>query len=294
LEEVIDMLKIKTIVILLFVIPSVFGNDNSDMFDKLKKYLFFNYSHISYSERVDEVDNIGMVLDENLKLTPYSVKDNMLKGLQQYANIYANEKLKKNEIKTFKLNSQKFLKIALEENKTERELSLLELEVIRTYSGPELVPLVVDEIVGTQKSYEEKDIVELKRSKIDNLIRLGRFGEARDEMIETNQEHPAFKSTEWDEAFEGQILEVQAKLKATQEKEADTPIEKPEEKPIKNEVVAANATVNEEIKPKVLTEESSPILIQFKSVLEQYGIFILAFLVFLGMYFFSNRKSKKQ
>jgi hypothetical protein len=159
------MLKIKTIVILLFVIPNVFGNDNSDMFDKLKKYLFFNYSHISYSERVDEVDSIGIILDENLKLTPYSVKDNMLKGLQQYANIYANEKLEKNEIKTFKLNSQKFLKIALEENKTERELSLLELEVIRTYSGPELVPLVVDEIVGTQKSYEEKDIVELKRSK---------------------------------------------------------------------------------------------------------------------------------
>jgi hypothetical protein len=37
----------------------------------------------------------------------------------------------------------------------------------------------------------------------------------------------------------------------------------------------------------------APKLIQFKSVLEQYGIFILAFLVFLGMYFFSNRKSKK-
>jgi hypothetical protein len=112
-------------------------------------------------------------------------------------------------------------------------------------------------------------------------------------MIETNQEHPTFKSTEWDEAFESQILEVQEKLKAMQEKEADTLVEKSEEKPIKNEVVAANTTVDKEIKPKFLTEDSSPSLIQFKSVLEQYGIFILAFLVFLGMYFFSNRKSKK-
>jgi hypothetical protein len=298
LEEVINILKINILIVSIITITFLFSSQVFS-FDakKIEGNLKFATSLKDLEEierRVEELNEIEKNIDEELKVNQNDPELLFLKSRAIISYIYTINPpftdVEFEKIKELKIESSTWMLKSAEFN--DNNLSLEKLYVMHDFSS-ELAVYSVDEIIKIDSTIEEKDIIELKRSKIDNLIRLGRFGEARDEMTETNREHPTFKSTEWDEAFEGQILEVQAKLKATLEKEADTPIEKPEEKPIKNQVVTADTTVDEEMNPMVLTEDSNPRLIQLKSVLEQYGIFILAFFVFLGMYFFSRRKSKK-
>jgi hypothetical protein len=287
----------KIIIVFIMILSPVvsFSLERDAIETKLYIDSTFKRSGQSIEERVIELDKIKFEINKELELNEFDSELLFFKGMviRQYAYTFKDPitSLDLEKLKLIGVESDTWLLKSIENGMG--GLTVSQLYMLKG-SSLELAVKTIDEIISRDKRLIEDDrIVELKRQKIDNLIRLGRFGEARDEMIETNQEHPAFKSTEWDEAFEGQILEVQAKLKATQEKEADTPIEKPEEKPIKNQVVTADTTVDEEMNPMVLNEDSSPRLIQLKSVLEQYGIFILAFFVFLGMYFFSNRKSKK-
>ena len=154
----------------------------------------------------------------------------------------------------------------------------------------ELAVYSTDEIIKINTALEEKDIVELKRSKIDSLIRLGRFDEARAEIAETNQEHPNFRSEEWDEAFIGQIDEVQAKLKATQDNEVNTPTAKK----LDNKLAVNEVTeVDSDVSLAETNANAEPKIIKLGSHIKQYAPFILGLLALLSLYLFNNRKRKK-
>ncbi|GGY59575.1 hypothetical protein GCM10011297_35110 [Bacterioplanes sanyensis] len=188
---------------------AVANDDGLNDIDILKKYLFLGYSGVPRSERIEEVNRLAVKIDRMMESSPDEPRVNMLKGLQLYAQIYADGQLSKVESQELKLKSQGFLRAALVGNGIDNSLSLSELEIVRAYSGPELIPLVVDQIISYKSDYDEKAIVELKRQKIDNLIRAGRVEAAEQEMVETNLEHPSFKSMEWDSAFEEQIAKVE-------------------------------------------------------------------------------------
>jgi hypothetical protein len=243
-----------------------------------------------------QLDQFLQFLNSELERDPNSAVLSYLKGqtILSYIYLIPPPYSKDDFAYIHKIKSDALVWMVNASKLNNNDLTVPQLYVLRRFNS-ELAVYATDEIIEKDERLrgEDKKVVELKRSKIVALIKLSRFEEAESEAKTLHEKYPdRFKLTSV-AYYNEEIAESKSKQKSTEEKEANKPVEKPEEKPIENEVVAANTTVNEEIKPNVLTEESSPSLIQFKSVLEQYGIFILAFFVFLGMYFFSNRKSKK-
>ncbi|MGR6871831.1 hypothetical protein ACU6U9_05875 [Pseudomonas sp. HK3] len=288
----------KIFILLMCVTSFALSNEGLDTFEKLKKYLFFSFSHIPKIERIEEVNSLGGAIDEALIDAPDDVKNNMLKGLQLYATIYANDTLDKNTIHELKLESQKFLKIALEGNKLDRSLSVMELEVIRAYAGLELISIVVDEIVNSQKNYDVKDIVELKRSKIVALIKLGRFEDAGNEVKALRNDYPdRFKESSVD-YYKEEIVEAKKKIQS--KKEEITPITETikEKKSVLSEAGKVDTSTKPVLgKPKQENKQelaTTSAVTQLKSIVERYGLYLLALFAVLALYFYSLYKRKKK
>ena len=241
--------------------------------------------------RVKELNEIQKNIDEELKVSQNDPLLLFLKSRVVLSYIYTISPpftgLELKEIEAIKKESSIWILKAAKFN--DNKLSLKNLYVMHDFSS-ELAVYSTDEIIKINTALEEKDIVELKRSKIDSLIRLGRFDEARAEIAETNQEHPNFRSEEWDEAFIGQIDEVQAKLKATQDNEVNTPTAKK----LDNKLAVNEVTeVDSDVSLAETNANAEPKIIKLGSHIKQYAPFILGLLALLSLYLFNNRKRKK-
>ncbi|WP_396589158.1 hypothetical protein [Bermanella sp. R86510] len=286
------MMKLTVIALLMFVSTSSLAFDREAIESRLYVASNFKSSGQTVGDRIEELDKIQSEIDFELEKGTIDSELLFLKGMviRQYAytieDPLTNQDLKK--LKSIGKESDRWLMKSLENNID--ELSLDQLYIIKK-SGSQLAVKTIDKILEKDKRLigEDNRIVELKRQKIDNLIRLGRFDEARKEMEETNQEHPTFKSAEWDEAFEGQIVEVKEKMA---EQEEEPPVEAEiKDTSIKNDEVES---VVDEAPKKEVGLNPKPEEVKIILIDNRYWPFLLAILAVIGLYLYSRKKQKKK
>lgn len=285
-------MKLTVIALLMFVSTSSLAFDREAIESRLYVASNFKSSGQTVGDRIEELDKIQSEIDFELEKGTIDSELLFLKGMviRQYAytieDPLTNQDLKK--LKSIGKESDRWLMKSLENNID--ELSLDQLYIIKK-SGSQLAVKTIDKILEKDKRLigEDNRIVELKRQKIDNLIRLGRFDEARKEMEETNQEHPTFKSAEWDEAFEGQIVEVKEKMA---EQEEEPPVEAEiKDTSIKNDEVES---VVDEAPKKEVGLNPKPEEVKIILIDNRYWPFLLAILAVIGLYLYSRKKQKKK
>jgi hypothetical protein len=194
-------------------------------------------------KRIEELSFIIKEINIELEKNPDSAKLTFLKGRAIYSYVYTiKPPFNVNDlenIKSIKADAHVWLSKSAQYN--DGDLTFGQLYVLKDVSS-ELATYAVDQILATDHYFDDKERVELRRNKIDHLIRLHRFDEALNEIKILNEKFPNFASVEWDDAFLGEIEKAKETNKTEyEEKETKIPVVKPVAAKISPEVISTEA-----------------------------------------------------
>ncbi len=283
------------IVVAIILLPSItLAFDRDVMASRLHLNAEFKSTGQTVAERIVELDKIKSEINYKLTLKPFDVELIFFKGMvvRQYAYTLSDP-LKPSDLDKLKVigaeSDQYFLK-AIEENID--ALKLNQLYIIRN-SSSKLAVLTIDKIIEIDErlKHEERQVVDLKRSKIVALIKLARFDEAESETKALRMKYPKrFKESSVD-YYLNEISEN--KLKITSEKKESITVEQVEDITEKEVIVEAvedkspSMIVVEKQMAEVEIEKST----NYINIINNYWLYILAFIIVLGIYLKIRRKN---
>lgn len=276
--------------------------DRDEVFDVLQEYLFFKKGMLPLNEKLNELDYIQAGIDEELDRDAEDVELLLLKGLSHcsYMRAYKaplSEELDKKKW-DYKFSCQKYLDSAITKNTKIKSLSYLQLVILKAYAGSDIIVKAVDQILITDHDFDDKERVELRRNKIDHLIRLNRFDDALHEMEKLNSDFPEYASKEWDEAFLGEIKKAK-ELKKKTSKLNEEPLKpektkEPEVKTAPSPISSQATNVEEDVLSPKLTSSANNNNNDVEAAGSKPWYLILVIMLVIGIVLLRYRQSRKQ
>lgn len=171
-------------------------------------------------ERITKLDSIIKEIDEKLTATPEDAQLNYLKGRAIYAYIYTFPRPRTAqqmiEMKALGQEAVSWYQKAIEHDRG--DLTVGQLYLLKGFDYDWSVK-AIDKILKRDKRLigEERQIVELKRSKVVALIKLGRFEDAENEVKALRNDYPdRFKESSVD-YYKEEIVEAKKKIQSKKE-----------------------------------------------------------------------------